>query len=231
MEKVLVIADIHANPVALEAVLKDVEPVDMVLHAGDIVDYNPWPREALAEVQRLGITSVLGNHDRDSALDTPIGYNPYAVTSCHWTHGQLSLGDQEYLLKLPSRIERSIEGVRIFMCHGSPRGFIDEYVTPDYLDSTLREFLYMTKSQVLILGHTHIPFIKELDGYYVLNPGSVGQSRDGDPRASYVVLTLESGRIIEVRNRRIGYNVDVVADEIKRIGLPSFLAQRLFYGL
>ncbi|MEM2926223.1 MAG: YfcE family phosphodiesterase [Candidatus Bathyarchaeia archaeon] len=232
MKKILVLADIHANPIALEAVLKDSGSFDLLLNAGDIVDYNPWPLESLARVRELGAISVLGNHDRDSALNAPIGYNPYAIISCRWTHERLPPSDRSFLLALPRQMKLEVDGVRISMFHGSPRNPVDEYITPECPREVLRGFLQSTESQVLILGHTHIPFVEEpLPGRYVLNPGSVGQPRDGDPRASYALLTIKGSDLLRLEHRRVPYDVEKVASEILRVGLPPFLAERLYYGM
>jgi putative phosphoesterase len=232
LKKILVVADIHANPIALGAVLKDSGPFDLLLNAGDIVDYNPWPRESLAKIRELGALSVLGNHDRDSALNAPVGYNPYAVISCHWTHGRLSPSDRSFLLNLPRQLRLEVDGVKISMFHGSPRNPVDEYITPECPREVLRGFLRSTGAQVLILGHTHIPFLDEpISGSFVINPGSVGQPRDGDPRASYALLTIEGGALIHAEHRRVSYEIEKVAEEILRVGLPPFLAERLYYGI
>lgn len=230
--KVLLIADIHSNMVALREVLRDAGAVDMTLHAGDIVDYNPWPNQAIGEVRRLGLRSVMGNHDRDAAQGTPIGYNPYAVVSCLWTYRLLTDEGKRYLLGLPASLRIRLGGLEAFICHGSPRDLIDEYVTPDYPRRALEGFLAETGADILILGHTHIPILEELSGKrYVLNPGSVGQPRDGDPRASYMILTLDGADIAKVQHRRVVYDVEAVASEVARVGLPSFLGERLRLGV
>lgn len=228
--RALIISDIHANTPALEAVLEDAGEVDMMLHAGDIVDYNPYPREALEVVERLNILSVMGNHDRDVALGTAYGYNPYAAMSLAWTSRVLSDGEKRYLLNLPERIYVNVGRVKVFLCHGSPREPVDEYVFPNHPAEELRAWLKETGAELIVLGHTHIPFIRRFKEGVVLNPGSVGQSRDGDPRASYAILEVEGGKT-SVKIRRVPYDVSRVAEDIVKAGLPMFLAERLFYGL
>ena len=228
--RVLVISDIHANTPALEAVLNDAGEADMILHAGDIVDYNPYPREALEAVKRLKVLSVMGNHDRDVALGAAYGYNPYAAMSLAWTSRVLSSSEKRYLLNLPEKVYMNLDGVRVFLCHGSPREPVDEYVFPSHPEEELRAWLRETGAKVMVLGHTHIPFIKRFKEGVVLNPGSVGQSRDGDPRASYAILEIEAGRF-SVSIRRVPYDIGRVAEDIIKAGLPKFLAERLFYGV
>lgn len=228
--RVLVISDIHANTPALEAVLKDAGEYDMIIHAGDIVDYNPYPREAIEAVKKLNILSVMGNHDRDVALGTPYGYNPYAAMSLRWTSRVLNDREKRFLLNLPERLDLNIGSVKVFVCHGSPRDLVDEYIFPEYPQDEMRRWLRETGARLIVLGHTHVPFIRRFKEGVVMNPGSVGQSRDGDPRASYAVLTVQDGRF-EVDMRRVPYDIEKVAKDILKAGLPKFLAKRLFHGL
>jgi len=230
--KILVIADIHANPVALKAVLSDAGDFDLIIHAGDIVDYNPWPSESIKLVRELDIKTVMGNHDRDSAAGTPIGYNPYAERSCIWTNRKLTTEEKKYLLSLPETLRYTFDGVKFFICHGSPNLPVDEYIFPPPTtpESYLRELITQTEADILILGHTHVPFIYEWNGKYVLNPGGVGQPRDGDPRASYVLMEID-GSEVRFKHRRVSYNIDEVAKAIVEAGLPKMLAKRLYLGL
>jgi len=226
------LADIHANVPALTAVLEAVGRVDLVLNAGDIVDYGPWPSEIISMVKKLGGVTVMGNHDRDCALGTSVGYNPFARISCQWTHSRLSAAERAHILGLPRSQEVVVEGVRIHICHGSPRDLLDEYVTPDYPAKVLEGFIAATGSNVLVLGHTHLPLLRSFGlNRHVINPGSVGQPRDGDPRASYAMLSVDDSSILELRHARTTYDVSQVADEIIKAGLPAFLAERLYYGL
>ncbi len=229
--RLLVIADVHANLVALETVLRHASSFDAVLNAGDIVGYNPWPRECIEKVRKVKAVSVLGNHDRDSALGTPVGYNPYAEMACLWTHRALSEKERRFLLGLPNRVELEFEGVRLYICHGSPDDPVDEYVFPPPFTprSRLQSFLARTKAGLVILGHTHVPFCEEFESGVVLNPGAVGQPRDHDPRASYALVELERG-CVDVELRRVDYDVERTARQVLAAGLPSVLAQRLFFG-
>ncbi len=229
--RILLVGDIHANPVALSAVLEDVGGVDAILAAGDLVDYNPWPLETLAMVRKHHVKSVIGNHDRDSALGVPRSYNPHAELSCLWTHRQLSEDMSKYLLALPEKLCAVYRGIRFFVCHGSPRDLVDEYVfpPPETRRELLREYLRVTETDVLVLGHTHVPFVEEFPEGHVVNPGSVGQPRDCDPRASYLIVDVEGQRPL-ISPRRVPYNVDEVARRIVEVGLPASLAQRLYRG-
>ena len=124
------------------------------------------------------------------------------------------------------------EGFRFFVCHGSPRDLIDEYVypPPETRRELLKEYICIAKTDVLVMGHTHVPFVEELPEGYVVNPGSVGQPRDYDPRASYLLVDVERQHLL-MHPRRVSYNVDEVAKKITEVGLPAFLAQRLYRGV
>jgi len=230
--RVLILADIHANPIALKAVLEDVGKVDRILCAGDIVDYNPWPLEALRMVGEHHIASVLGNHDRDCAHGSPVGYNPYAELSCLWTYNQLTEEAKRRLLALSESLWVDVEGRTVFLCHGSPWDLVDEYVFPPPATprEVLRDCLREVGSKILVMGHTHVPFVEEFPEGWVVNPGSVGQPRDRDPRASYAILWVEGSRT-SLTLRRVKYNVDEVARRIVAVGLPNFLGRRLYLGI
>lgn len=213
------------------AVMEDAGQVDMVLHAGDLVDYNPFPSNVLSITREVGIMSTLGNHDRDSAQNTPNGYNPVAQVSCRWTYRKLAVQEREYLLSLPRKLEVEISGIRVFVCHGSPRSLLDEYVYPETTSHLFESFLKETSADLVVLGHTHIPFIKEIsNSKYVLNPGSVGQPRDRNPMASYIILEVRRENEFRLHHRRVRYDIDKVYNSIIVSGLPRVLGERLYYG-
>jgi len=229
--RVLLIADIHANSPALSAVLRDAGQVDMILHAGDLVDYNPFPSAVISMTKEAGIMSVMGNHDRDSAQNKPYGYNPVAQVSCHWTYHQLKAQERFFLLSLPKKLEVKVSDLKIFVCHGSPRSLLDEYVYPEATDQLFKSFLEETSANLVVLGHTHIPFIKRIDNSkYVVNPGSVGQPRDQNPMASYMILEIQRGNRFSIYHRRVRYDIDKVYNSILTSGLPRILGERLYYG-
>lgn len=230
--RVLILADIHANPVAFKAVLNDAGRVDRIFCAGDLVDYNPWPLEALKMAEENHVISVIGNHDRDCSKGSSVGYNPYAQLSCNWTHNQLTSESKKQLLALPESLQFDVDGHTVFLCHGSPRNLVDEYVfpPPETPRELLRDYLHEANSRILVMGHTHIPFFEEFPEGWVINPGSVGQPRDRDPRASYAILTIDDSKM-SLTLHRVEYDLDKVAARIIAVGLPHFLAQRLHLGI
>ncbi len=128
-----------------------------------------------------------------------------------------------------TRVSLDAGDIRMVVCHGSPSDHLWEYVRPMEALYRAKGFFETTGADLLILGHTHIPFIHRFGGRVILNPGSVGQPRDGDPRASYMLVDIDDGSI-EVTHRRVEYDIDEVASRIIRLGIPELLAARLFSG-
>lgn len=215
------ISDVHGNMPALEAVLDDMPEVDAYVNAGDVVGYNPYPSECVEAVRDRGIATVQGNHDRAVAGDTSFGFHSDAGRAVEWTQKNVDDETLDWLGELPAERETVVSGVRVKIVHGAP-GDPDRYTFPrDFSESLLEG------EDVLVLGHTHVQAKREYDEGVVVNPGSVGQPRDNDPRAAYALLDTETH---EVELRRVEYPVSQVQDEIRRVGLPESLAERLAEG-
>ncbi len=225
-----VISDIHSNLEALEAVLKKIERdgIKTVLCAGDIVGYGPNPNEAVDLVRSKCSAVVCGNHDANIDLHNIGWFSHAAAEALRWTRNNLSRENAEYLLGLKDRWKGHIGGRGIYMVHGSPKDRVYEYVYPDIPETRAREWLRNTRSNILILGHTHIPFIKKLGIRAIFNPGSVGQPRDGDSRAGYAIVNTKQPFITI---KRVEYGIEKTAEKIREAGLPLSLAERLFGGL
>ncbi|MDZ7688688.1 MAG: YfcE family phosphodiesterase [Halobacteriales archaeon] len=216
-----IISDVHANLPALEAVLDDMPDVDALVHAGDAVGYNPYPSACVELLRDNDAVCVQGNHDRAVAGDTSFGFHSDAGRAVEWT--QRHVGDEtvEWLDSLPQERETVLGERRIKMVHGAP-GAPDRYTFPHDFSPSL-----LNSEDVLVLGHTHVQAKREYDEGTVVNPGSVGQPRDEDPRAGYALLDEET---CEVELRRVEYPVSHVQDKIRRAGLPESLAERLEEG-
>jgi len=221
--RLVFIADIHGNLPALRAVLAEVGDLK-VYCAGDFVGYNPWPEEVVSVAREGGFVSVLGNHDAAVLAHDESGESMVAAVADEWTESMLSEDSYAYLSSLPDHL--LVEEHSIYMVHGSPRRRLDEYVYPDhpYMESYLND----VDASVLVLAHTHIPFVRRFGERVVFNPGSVGQPRDGNPRASYAVFDTETR---EAKIHRIEYDIDSVAERIREVGLPERLAERLYFGV
>jgi len=218
--EVAFIADIHANLTALEAVLGETDGLE-VFNCGDIVGYGPHPNECVELIQSEGVRGIMGNHDYAAVTGELGWFNSDARRAIQWTIDELDKSNVDYLAALP----RSLEEDRFTAFHGSPNDPLFEYVFPMHTDEKLSSLL--GDSKVLVLAHTHIPFVKSLEKGLVFNPGSVGQPRDGDPRASYAILNFDSGG---VEIRRVSYDIKAEAAEIIRAGLPRSFADRLSRG-
>ncbi|GGL64315.1 metallophosphoesterase family protein [Halocalculus aciditolerans] len=218
--RVALLADIHANQPALEAVLADLPPVEQVVCLGDIVGYNPMPSACVELVRKHADVVVQGNHDR--LVETPLRMagNQMAHAGLEYAQDALSSEQRAWLRDLP---ERATVDNNYLAVHSHPTR-TDAYVFPDDV-SELAE-ASETYDGVL-LGHTHIQDVSEIDGTVVVNPGSVGQPRDGDPRAAYAILDLASG---DISLRRAHYDVDRVYHEVVVAELPAETGERLFDG-
>jgi putative phosphoesterase len=212
-------SDIHANRVALEAVLEDMPAVDRLFCAGDIVGYNPWPAECLEAVREREIPTVMGNHDRAVASDTAFRFNAMAKAGVEHARGELSEAQLEWLGDLPE--ERTELDGKVKLVHGHPEN-PDHYTYPEEFEPDLLE-----EEELLVLGHTHVQGHAVYDEGIVCNPGSVGQPRDGDPRAAYAVVDLDDRTVEE---RRVEYDIERVVGAVEEAGLPGRIGSRLREG-
>ena len=220
---IAVISDIHSNLPALEAVLKDISEVDKIICAGDLVGYNPYPNEVIQEIKMRNIICIRGNHDRAVLYNVYRDFNPEAQIATKWTRKNLTAENLEYLVFLKDNMIFEEEDCKMAMHHGAPFDE-DVYIFPEEVTENLLKY---DGVDLLILGHTHVPFIKKFRKGVILNPGSVGQPRDGDPRASYALIDPEND-FYEIR--RVDYDIDEVYQKIIEVGLPLSLGERLYYG-
>ena len=245
--KYAIVSDLHGNLEALQAVLGDaLDKVDAVVCLGDIVGYNANPRECLSLVRRTCALVVAGNHDQAAcgarAYDD---FNDWARQAMDWTRDQLSADEVEYLRRLPVTAPF---GEGWIAAHGSPR-HTDEYLFDERgfeagFDSLIR---LQPEARACFVGHTHLPMIWKRDGdgrvyraddrsrlvaldptcRYIVNPGSVGQPRNGIPLAAYAILDEAAPR---VELRRVPYDVSAAQEKIHDAMLPPLLAERLAIG-
>jgi len=214
-----VLSDIHSNRVAFEAVLADAPELDALVCAGDVVGYNPWPAECVAMVREREIPTVMGNHDRAVASGTAFRFNSMAKAGVEHARQRLTEDQREWLAGLPN--ERLAFDGRVKVVHGHPDD-PDHYTRPEEFSPAL-----LDDEDVLVMGHTHVQHHEVYDEGVVLNPGSVGQPRDGDPRAAYAILDLDD---LSVEERRVEYDVEAVQAVVADTGLPSRVGSRLSEG-
>lgn len=238
--RLAVLSDIHANLAALEAVRDGMPEVEEVWVLGDIVGYGPQPNEVIAALQEMGARSVMGNHDGAAIGTVDVSwFNPDAARAIGWTSHVINENARAYLGTLPEvRRDGDLTAV-----HGSPRDPTWEYITgQDVATANLASF----DTRICLHGHTHVPIVFRADegtvevvaattgapvtireGRLLLNPGSVGQPRDGDPAASYVVLDTEAG---SAEFHRVSYDIDRTQRLMREADLPPRLVERLRYG-
>lgn len=241
----LVLSDVHANLAALEAVLAAAADVDAVWCLGDTVGYGPEPNECADRVRGLpGLRCVAGNHDWGALGKLDLSdFNREARLAAEWTGEQLSTDNRAWLEGLPERTE--VEGFTL--AHGSPRHPIWEYV---FNAAVATDNMALFRTLTCLVGHTHVPAIFTEPGprprfaeavevspgqpfpfrtaRSIINPGGVGQPRDGDPRASYLLLDLDAGMVVF---HRVEYDVEETQRRMQAVGLPARLALRLSHGL
>ena len=240
-----IIADIHSNLAAFLAVLVDIErrgEVDEVWCLGDIVGYGPDPHECVELLRQTNHICVVGNHDLAAIgkIDTS-EFNPDAVAACQWTARQLTPRDIAYLKGLPLVIEKD----DFTLVHGSPREPIWEYILS--ISGARENFAYF-KSKFCLVGHSHVPLVfsygetgscsfnqfstdSELvlgKDRLIINPGAVGQPRDGDPRASYAIYDSETR---QVKLYRVPYDIGATQAKMVEQRLPMRLVARLSHGV
>ncbi|QKG91590.1 metallophosphoesterase family protein [Halorubrum salinarum] len=224
--KVGLISDVHANLPALETVLDDMPTVDRIYCAGDVVGYNPWPAECVERVREVAAATVRGNHDR--TVESPQRYSANRMAEAGLEHAKASLSDEqrEWVDALP-RTE-TFGGGRFLLVHSHPAAEReDAYVYPEEFPNLDR---HMGEYDGIVLGHTHVQGCRDVAGGFVCNPGSVGQPRDGDPRAGYAVLDTTADGSDAVETHRVEYDVDRVAAAVREAGLPETTAERLYEG-
>lgn len=214
-----VISDIHGNLVALRAVLDDLPPVDALVCAGDVVGYNPWPGECVDVVRERDVPTVMGNHDRAVVTGNASWFNAMAAAGVRYTRGVIGEDQLSWLDALPA--ERHLFDGRLTVVHGHPDD-PNHYTRPHEFDPDL-----LRGEAALVMGHTHIQHHEVYDEGIVMNPGSVGQPRDGDPRAAYAVLDLSEGT---VDDKRVAYDIDRVVERVREAGLPERIGTRLYAG-
>lgn len=253
MTKLALFSDIHANFPALRAVLEDfqrTEP-DMAFCLGDLVGYGPWANEVVETLRSRWIPTIAGNYDvgvgRNSnecgcAYETETA-EERGEASIRWTNAEIEESNRRYLDGLPRhlRVElgESGRGPELLMVHGSPRR-VNEYLYEDRPDATFRRLLEEFEADVLAFGHTHIPYERSVPGDEdggglagrVVNTGSVGKPKDGDPRACYALLRIEEGQPVEIEVEfvRVDYDVERAARAVERSGLPDAYADMLRDG-
>ena len=243
MRRFALYSDIHGNIAALDAVLADIGDTGITERycLGDLVGYGPEPAAVIARVRETGDPVIRGNYD--DGVGKRLGQcgcyygTPEAkadgAESYAFTDDALSGDDHAYLASLRDDVRFEAEGVRVLLCHGSPRR-INEYLMPDRPNHHLAKLADEAEADLICFGHIHIPYdriVRGADGrdVHFVSDGSVGRPKDGDPRACWAEIRLEHGGI-EVLFHRVRYDAEAVARAVRSAGLPDRLADALLTG-
>ncbi|RZK38814.1 MAG: metallophosphoesterase [Pedobacter sp.] len=241
--RIALFSDIHANLPAFQAMLEDLDEQspDAVYCLGDLIGYNVWPNEVIAEIRRRGIATLAGNHDlkvenlitTPQSLSEPGKKHAYHLVEQH---------HRDYLLTLPAHIKlefkQGSEKLNIVMAHGSTRS-VDEYTLFDSEEKQVLKMMEEANADLLFVGHSHKPYHRILESSagvfkHVINLGSVGKPKDGDVRGCYVLLTIDKNssvldpKSIKVEFRRVAYDLNMASQGILESPLPDEFAQGLF---
>jgi len=240
----LVIADVHGNLAAMEAVISAAGDFDEIWCLGDMVGYGPDPNECVSLLQQFPHVAVAGNHDWAAVgLVSLDDFNPWARAAAEWTAENLEPSVRAYLQNLPVEMQKE----KFTLVHGSPRSPVWEYIDSAPVAWRNMELL---ETPYCLVGHTHVPALfvdlgailrrarhvrvagdvvrfKFGRARVIANPGSVGQPRDGDYRAAYMILDTEAG---QAEIRRVAYDVEATQRRMLELGLPSRNAYRLSLG-
>lgn len=239
MRRVAFISDVHSNLEALEAVLKDIENrgVEEVFCLGDLVGYGPNPNEVIELIRDRNILTVCGNYDDAVGFEKDscgCAYNPGRETevgdeSIRWTIEHTSPENKAFLRSLPKKLSLQVESVRILLVHGSPLNHLLEYVKPTISAERLKILLRNVEEDVIVNGHTHQKMARHVLGKLVLNPGSVGRTKDGRPGATYAILHVDDV-VYWYEFVFVEYDVKKTVEKIVKAGLPVELGMVLALG-
>lgn len=238
--RLAILSDMHGNSAATEAVLAaiDAESPDAIYNLGDLVGYVARPNETIALIRERGIPTIMGNYDEGVGFDRDDCGCAYkdkdeearGQQSLLWTRAETTDENKAYLRSLLPEIRFEAEGKRFRLVHGSPRR-MNEYLFEDRDSRSLERIAANADTDVLVFGHTHQPWAREIGGVLFINDGSVGKPKDGDPRAAWALLTVESDQAVQVEIRRVPYDVTAMAAAIRAAdGLPDHFARDIETG-
>ncbi len=231
--KVALIGDVHANLPALEVVLDHARAhgAEAIWNIGDFVGYGPFPNEVIERLRAADAASIAGNYDT-AVIKFGQGAkrqrNAAKALAHRWAHETLSKENLAYLASLPQDMRFEIEGQRILLAHGSPAS-PDEHLTPDTPQQRLDELAGLAQADIVIVGHSHVPFVRAANGVWFVNTGSVGRPDDGDPRACYAMMSVTAHKL-RVRHYRLEYDMRRTVEAMRQNGLPEAFVRMIEQG-
>jgi putative phosphoesterase len=224
--KALIITDLHGNLAALHAIEKAAGPADRVIFLGDVLDYGPQPKECIAWLRDHTWARLRGNHDHAvlTRVDCQCGlsFKKYSIATRKYMWKILDEADYEYVRPLAPEGRFELDGLRIFAAHAAPSDPLFKYLKPSTPDDELEKEVENINADVVLLGHTHLPMDKKISGVRIVNPGSAGQPRDGDPRAAYAIW--QDGNITL---HRLEYDIEATCRALATCPLEAEVIERL----
>ncbi len=236
--RIAVFSDVHGNKHALDAVLADIQnqKPDLVVCLGDLVGYGAFPDEVVQTVKAVGIPTVMGNYDDGIANRRLVCGCDYkderaaelGVKSISWTLENTGEESKDFMMSLPERIIKNIGDYKIMFVHGSPRK-LNEYLFEDVPVEEITPMMQEAGVNVLICGHTHLPYHRVLEsGIHIINAGSIGKPKHGDPQAVYALLEIDKD--IDVIFIKVPYDYEAAAGAVEKAGLPVEFANIIRAG-
>ncbi|OQY38016.1 MAG: hypothetical protein B6229_06990 [Spirochaetaceae bacterium 4572_7] len=227
MKRVAFISDIHSNLPALRATISYIREsgISEIYCLGDLIGYHSYPNQVIALLKEEGVVSIMGNHDK-AIIEEAFNREKESDFVLWWNFDALTKESLEFLKQLPFSLNINIEDITVKIIHGSPEA-IDEYIREGSPQAD--KYLKFMDTDVLISGHTHLPYIIENNGKYLLNSGSVGKPKFGKPECSYIELEV-SDNIIKPQIITLPYCVKAMTDHLKAEGFPKKLIRALESG-
>lgn len=219
MNRIAIISDIHSNIEALNAVLKDIDnnSIDIILCSGDILGYHTSPNEVIEKLKERDIIAIKGNHDVD-ILEKKFN-NEKKLDIFRWSYDKLKKENRDWLNNLPLRYQEEIDGISIDMVHGSPDS-IEEYMFQG--GQNIKKYAIDSEADLLIAGHTHLPWKAYYGTTFFINSGSVGKPKVGKPVATYAILSIHRGVIGISSIKEIEYNFEKTAKSVEENGFIEY---------
>ena len=220
--KIGIISDIHANIEGLKSVLNKLKDVDTILCAGDIVGYYTFVNEVIDLIREKNIQCILGNHDAYLLGLIPLPVNSIVREPIEYAKRHITKENLNFLKAIgKTSFELTIDNCTIKMYHGSPWDEFEEYIHPNFDNF---EKFKAEKADVVVLGHTHYPMEKRIGKMLIINPGSCGQPRDYNPKASYAILDTKT---MKVEMKRVAYNLEKISAQAQKEGFDDYVVQVL----
>ena len=236
--RLAIFSDVHGNIHALRAVLDQIkrEAVDQVYCLGDVVGYGAFPNDVIELLHQTQIPTVMGNYDDGTGFDRDECGCAYrdeehrrlGDRSFQWTKAHVTAENKALLRSFRPEIRFELDGLKFLLVHGSPRR-VNEYLYEDRPEATFRRIAEAANGDVIVCGHTHRPYVKEIGGVTFLNVGSAGYPKDGDPRGCYALVEVRQGKA-GVTFKRVAYDVGAATGAIRQTELPHQFADEFERG-